>query len=132
MNEEEAFVRAFVVKAKQARLVELLASPKRRRDVTATLPHFRDLDPRFIVRLPSDGHDSESIVRALRLRGADDTCHVISEHRNLDGQRLPLASALDQIVGSGMGTLVSCIPAALGYFEDEEGRDRWILARAAT
>jgi hypothetical protein len=128
MNEEEALVRAFVIKPKQARLIELLANPKRRRDVTAALAHFRDLDPRF--RLPSDSQDSESIVRALRLRGAGDTCHVISEHGALDGQRLPLASALDQIVGFGMGTLLSCIPGTLGYFEDEE--DRCVVARPAS
>ncbi len=74
----EALLRAFVVKKKQARLIELLDNRKRRRDATRTFDHFRDLDPRFIIRLPPDEQRSESIARALALRGASDTCYIIS------------------------------------------------------
>jgi hypothetical protein len=129
MNEEEALVRAFVVKAKQARLIELLGKAKRRKDATASLDHFRDLDPRFIVRLPSDGQTPESIASTLALRGAGDTCHVISADSGLDGRRMPLDAALDQVVGLGRGTFLSCIPGTLAYFEDED--DRCILSRRA-
>jgi len=78
MNEEEALVRAFVVKAKQAPLIELLGKPGRRQDVTATFDHFRGLDPRFVVRLPPNEQMPESIARALALRGAGDTLTSIS------------------------------------------------------
>lgn len=120
--EEQALVRAFVVKKKQARLIELLDNRKRRRDATRTLDHFRDLDPRFIIRLPPDEQRSESIARALALRGAGDTCYIISADSDLDGKRMPLAVALDQVVGRGRGTFLSCVPGTLAYFEDEDGR----------
>ena len=86
INEEEALVRAFVAKKKQARMIELLASRKRRRDATATLDHFRDLDSRFIVQLPPDEQRSEAIARALALRGAGETCYVISADSTVDGR----------------------------------------------
>lgn len=120
--EQEALVRAFVVKKKQARLIELLGSPKRRRDATRTLDHFRDLDPPFIVRLPSDEQTPLSISRALALRGAGDTCYIISADSDLDGKRMPLAAALDQVVGRKRGTFLSCVAGTLAYFEDEDVR----------
>jgi hypothetical protein len=120
---------AFVVKRKQARLIELLGSRKRRRDATRTLDHFRDLDPRFIVQLPSDEQTPESIARALAVRGASDTCYVISAASDLDGKRMPLAAALDLVVGRRRGTFLSCVPGMLAYFEDED--DRCILSRRA-
>jgi hypothetical protein len=122
MNEEEAVVRGFVVKRKQARVIELLGSRRRRRDATATLDHFRDLDARFIVQLPSDEQTPESIARALALRGAGDTCYVISADSDLDGKRMTLVAALDQVVGRRRGTFLSCVPGTLAYLEDEDLR----------
>ena len=131
MNEEEALIRAFVVKAKQDRLVEFLSSQKHRRKATDALAHFRDLDPRFVVKLPANEQDPESVARALRQRGAGDTCHVISENGELDGNRISLDAALQQVIGQGLGTLLSCVPGALGYFEGEDPGIRYILARRA-
>lgn len=131
MNEEEALIRSFVVKQKRDRLIEFLSSQKQRRKATATLAHFRDLDQRFVVRLRSNEQSPESIARALRQRGATDTCHVISESAELDGKRLSLEVALEQVVGQGLGTLLSCVPGALGYFEGEGPGDRCILSRRA-
>jgi hypothetical protein len=128
VTEEEALIRTFVVKSKRNRLVELLASPKRRIDVTSTLAHFHDLDSRFVVALPSSEHDARAIERELRRRGASESCYVVSENSELDGRCMPLAEALDRVVGAGMGTLVSCVPGALAFFEGEGPSDRCILA----
>jgi hypothetical protein len=58
-----------------------------------------------------------------------ESCHVISTNRELDGRDVDLAVALAGIVGTGDGSLVSCIPGRLGYFEDESSR--FILAKGA-
>ena len=131
MNEEEALIRAFVVSSKHDRMVELLANPKRRRKVTSSLAHFRDLDPRWIVPVIASKHDPRSVAEALRSRGANDTCWVISENSEIDARRLPLLEALEAVIGSGMGSLLSCAPGALGFFEGEGPSDRCILARRA-
>ena len=55
----------------------------------------------------------------LRGLGAPDTCYLISEDTKFDGKEMELLAALKQIVGYGMGTVISCIPGRLGYFEGE-------------
>ena len=49
----------------------------------------------------------------------------------LDARTLPLKEALGLIIGVSTGTLVSCIPGRLGYFEGEDGGERFILERGA-
>jgi len=88
MSEEEALIRAFVLKAKRDRLIEFLSNRKRRREVTSRLAHFRDFDRRFVVNLSGNEHSPGAVARALRQRGAGDTCHVISENIELDDDGL--------------------------------------------
>jgi hypothetical protein len=58
--------------------------------------------------------------------GAPETCHVIGgEH---DGKDMDLLTALKQIVGYGTGTVLSCLPGKLAYFEGEI-RERFLLVR---
>jgi hypothetical protein len=129
--EEERLVRAFVVPARRERLVQFLANPKRRAQATAALAHFGDLDPRWVVALPKGAQDPVSIERELRRRGAGDTCHVVSENRQIDGARLALGAALELVVGRGLGTLLSCVPGSLAYFEGEGPSDRCLLLKRA-
>ena len=69
---------------------------------------------------------SPNITDILRAMGAPDTCHVIGgEH---DGKDMELLTALKQIVGYGTGTVLSCIPGKLAYFEGEV-RERFLLVR---
>jgi hypothetical protein len=42
-------------------------------------------------------------------------------------KELPLVEALQQIVGRGMGTVLSCIPGRLAFVETED--ERFILGR---
>ncbi|HEX5041742.1 MAG TPA: hypothetical protein VFV75_02490 [Candidatus Polarisedimenticolaceae bacterium] len=132
MTEEEALIRSFIVKEKRQRLVDLLANPKRRKKVTSSLAHFRDLDPRWVVPIPTHQQHAADIERLLRGRGAGDTCYAVSESSALDGKTLPLGNALKEVVGYGMGTLLSCAPGTLAYFEGEGPSDRCILERRAT
>ena len=131
MNEEGALIQSFVTQAKRERVAGLLANPKRRAKATSSLAHFHALDPRWMISLPSDQQDPASVERALRSRGAGDTCYAISEAAALDGKRLPLRAALEQVIGYGMGTLLSCIPGALAFYEGEGPSDRCILERRA-
>jgi hypothetical protein len=67
-----------------------------------------------------------SKARRERAMGAPDTFHVIGgEH---DGKDMELLAALKQIMGYGTGTMLSCIPGKLAYFEGEI-RERFLLVR---
>ena len=123
-------VKAFIVTRKQERWLDLLAKPKRREDILRTLPHLTDLDERFLLRVPAP-QSTSLILEMLQQRGAPEQCYVVSESAELDARTLPLKEALALIVGRDTGTLVSCIPGRLGYFEGEDPGARFILERGA-
>ena len=126
-DHERALVSSFIIPERQSRYLELLEKPKRRKDITRSLAHFKHLDPRYIVPIaPREQHVPE-ILRLLKTKGAPENCYALSEDDELDGKEVSLADALKEIVGRGIGTFLSCVPGKLAYFEDEECR--WILER---
>jgi hypothetical protein len=52
--------------------------------------------------------------------GAPDDCWVFGNH--IDGRQMKLEEALDEVIGLGTGTIVSCLPGKLAFFESEDGR----------
>lgn len=131
MDDEIALVNAFILPTNRPRFTKFLSDPKRRPKILKRLYHLRDLDPRFLVEIQPSDQNSKAIAALLIERGAREQCHLISSDNELDGRDLPLIDALDRIIGFGEGTLVSCIPGLLGYFEGEGPSHRFILDRAA-
>jgi hypothetical protein len=119
---EEAVVKAFIPSHRQERFLEIIAKPKKRAKLLTELSHYKALDPRFMLGIPSDQQHPPALVKLLRAKGAGSTCYIISENSWLDGREVDLETALKETVGCQMGTLISCIPGRLGYFEDEDGR----------
>lgn len=128
---EAVLLRAFVVSQKQERLIELLSNPRRRARVLASLAHFRDLDERFKIEIPHAQQTASGIAARLFKLGAPRECYAISENPAVDGRLLELERLLETVVGMGSGTLISCIPGRLGYYEGESPNNRWILTREA-
>jgi hypothetical protein len=122
MNEHEAgFVRSFVVANKRERVAMLIANPKRRTEYLKTLAHYGDLDVQHAKAVsPKVAHTPEEWLKLLRSKGASDTCWVISEDASRDGKEVELLGALRETIGAGMGTVLSCVPGKLGYFENED------------
>ena len=135
---EQAMVKAFVVRGRQERFSSLLSSARNRKKFTAELAHFRWFDGRFATAVARKVDPSrklwarhiqgiQNVLLLLRSRGAGQTCWVISEDSKIDGQEMPLESALEDVIGVGMGTILSCIPGKLAYFEGED--ESLLLAR---
>lgn len=122
VKHEEAFVRAFIPAQRQERFLEIIAKPKKRAKLLTELAHFRALDPRFMMAIPSNQQNPSDVAKLLRAKGAVNRCYIMSENRDLDGRELDLEAALKETVGAQMGTLISCIPGKLGYFENEDYR----------
>jgi hypothetical protein len=127
---ERQLVLSFIIPARQSRYLELLGRPKRRKDITRTLCHFKHLDMRYATPVPSRWRLAPGLLKLLKAKGAPDSCYALSEDDELDGKEISLAYALAFIVGRGIGTFLSCIPGRLAYFEDEDCR--WILERKST
>ena len=125
---EEQTIRAFIQKSKQDRCCLLLANPKRRKDFTKELAHFKWIDERFSHPIPSSlAHTTEEIVSLLRKRGAGRTVWAISEDSALDRTELILEEAIKRVLGREMGTILSCIPGKLAFFQGEEMHSERLL-----
>jgi hypothetical protein len=124
---ELKLVTSFIAPERQSRYLDLLQRPKRRKDITRDLGHFKHLDMRYVVPIAPREQHVVDILRLLKLKGAPETCYALSEDSELDGQEVVLVVGLETVVGRGMGTFLSCIPGKLAYFEDEDCR--WILER---
>ena len=129
MEHEIALFTAFVPNPRRQRYLGLLQHPADRKKLLRYLAHFHDLDPRYCRRVAPDQQTPDALLALLRARKAPDTCHVISEGREVDGADMPLKEALDHVVGMALGTFISCIPGRLAYFEGEEPGERYVLER---
>ena len=117
---ERRLIESFVVPERQSRYLELLSKPKRRKDVTATLSHFKHLDMRYAFEIPAASRLAPGILALLKSKGAPDSGFVLSEDDEIDGREMAMDEALTFIFGRGIGTFLSCIPGRLAYFEDED------------
>jgi hypothetical protein len=129
---EQAFVESFVQRERRERTLLCLANPKKRRKFLEWLmDHADNILMRECIKSikPSQQHP-DPIYAILRSLGAPDTCHLISEHSNFDGKEMELLAALKEIIGNGdgMGSVISCLPGRLGYFEGE-WKERYILQK---
>jgi hypothetical protein len=124
---EHALIAAFVKRSKRDRYREILSNPRLRHKFTDRLAHFADFDPRYRVRIPSNKLFVHNVATELYRRHSPSVVSAISEDPKLDQKELPLIEALERIVGSGMGTVLSCIPGRLAFVETED--ERFILER---
>ena len=125
---EEQTIRAFVQKSKQDRCCLLLGHPKRRKDFTKELAHFKWLDERFAHAIPSSvAHTPEEVASLLRKKGAGSKVWTISEDPAIDGTELILEEAIKRVLGREMGTILSCIPGKLAFFQGEEMHSERLL-----
>jgi hypothetical protein len=129
VNGEEDLLARFFVSTKRERYVEMISNPKKRQKFVRELAHFKSLDPRYLVSIPPTQQRPEAIASALMQKGAPQFCWVTSENQEIDGRQMLLADALKEVVGRQMGTIISCVPGRLAFFEGEEPGARWILER---
>lgn len=127
MYYEHALIAAFVKRGKRDRYREILSNPRLRHKFTNKLAHFADFDPKYRVPIPSNKLFVENIAIELRKRHSPNIVFAISEDPALDQKELPLVESLTEIVGRGMGTVLSCVPGRLAFVETED--ERFILER---
>jgi hypothetical protein len=127
MNHEAEVVKAFILPSRRDRYLEFLTTPKKRAKFIAQLSHFKHLNPKFAFSILGREKNPVSLLKLLTSKGAGPKCWVISENSQLDAREMDLEVALKETIGYGMGTIISCLPGKLAYFEDED--ERYILQR---
>ncbi len=123
---ETALITAFILPERRARYLSLLETRKGRNKLRRQLAHFSHWDRRFVRRI--DGGVS-AIWKALRDSGAPEKCHVLSEWDQIDAKEMDVGEVLSACVGYGLGTVLSCIPGRLAFYEAEGPGERFILER---
>lgn len=121
-------VSAFVVHSKQQRYLELLESNRGIEKFRRQLAHFRDFDARFMFKVEPSKQTVAGIERLLVDLGAR-RCTIFSESATLDASDVPVRAALEKVIGSGLGSILSCQPGMLAYYEGEEPGERFILRK---
>ncbi|BDU69693.1 hypothetical protein GETHOR_17940 [Geothrix oryzae] len=118
-DHEEAFAKAFLPSEKRARFTQLLAQPKRRKEVLGQLSRGLPYLPEFASEVPGPKDFPEELEKLLAARGAGPTCHVIADGLKADGRELPLREALRLVCLHGPGAILSCIPGRLAYYKPQ-------------
>jgi hypothetical protein len=124
---ELSLIAAFVNRNKRDRYRDFVSNPRLRHKFTNQLAHFSDFDPKYRLSIPSNSLFADNIACELQKRHSPDIVFAISENPALDQKELPLVEALQQTIGRGMGTVLSCIPGRLAFVETED--ERFILER---
>lgn len=127
MHHESSLIAAFVKRPKRDRYREMVSDSRLRHKFNGQLAHFKDFDPQYRLPIPSNRLFVDKIARELDKRHSPKIVFAISEDPALDQKDVPLVQALEQIVGQGMGTILSCIPGRLAFVETED--ERFILER---
>lgn len=123
----EGLVRRFLRPERRDRYAALLETVQGRRKVRSRLAHMADLDRRTMMPIAPAEQTPAGVLRLLHAAGAGESCYVISENPDLDDRVLLLSEVLKGVVGSGFGTIISCMPGELAYYEGEEMGDRFLL-----
>jgi hypothetical protein len=102
----------------RARAKILLAGPPdKRAKFVSTLPHFDGFEQKYLCTPLGSGVDL--IAAELLERGAQHSCHVISEDDRIDRAVVDLSCGLAAILGSGFGTILIARPGRLLFYEGE-------------
>ncbi|MDQ0201977.1 hypothetical protein [Neobacillus ginsengisoli] len=118
---EEIIVKSFFNKRIRQRVLFELSTQNKRRHALHRLCHnyFETLRNEYMIEIPKPNSDPQEIVKIMKKYGAEDSCYSISLNEDIDGKELPLLTAIEEAVGYGMPSIVSCIPGKLVYFETE-------------
>jgi hypothetical protein len=124
---EEEILRAFIRRERADRYVAQLRKKMRRERLRFDLDNLFDLDGRWIRGLSREEDNPRALYALLRKLGAPEGCYVMSGDSAYDGAYLDLSDVLNAIHATGMGTIISCVPDKLAYYEGES--ERFILER---
>jgi hypothetical protein len=70
--------------------------------------------------VPSFLQQPAALEEYMTNEGAQPMCYVLSEDPDIDDQCVPLRTALDQLLGSGMGSLLVLSPSPMALYLGEE------------
>jgi len=124
---EVAFIKAFIVKEKQERLLALVQNKKSRKKFCLLLAHNIEINTKFTHPLKKEGDNGGQVHGLLKKHGAPDICHIICENSKYDNKEMQLKEALHELFTTDFGCIISCIPGKLAFYQGEDAFSRVLL-----
>jgi len=125
---ETKIIERFVNKGKKDRYLTFIKSDKSRIKFIKELAHFHDFRQDLFEEVKGDVY--HTIINRVNSLNRRTDCYLISESSALDQKRLDINTALKEIIGNGMGTLIVFGDAEMVYYEGEGPSDRYISKSA--
>jgi hypothetical protein len=119
---EQAFVETFIPPDRRDRFLTALTNLKKRAIFNRELHHPKSnfLLTRYLEQIVPSQEYTRFIAPKLKSMGAPDDCWVFGNY--IDGQQMKLEDALEALIGMRSGTIISCVPGKLAFFENEDER----------
>lgn len=119
-EQEEAFVRHFIVAYKQERYLHFLSKPKTRGKFLSELYHRLAIKGALAAELPPVKRAVIEVQQRLQILGAETIAYVISPYDRLDQKWLPLTDVLTDILSTGTEAILCCITGQLAFVQTED------------
>jgi len=116
----DCFIKNFIRKDKRERSEFELKNNKKRAKFTNRLNHEWDtiLDMRYVFRIPSVVDDYEFLKKELKISD-NESCYVISNYDDIDGETIEFEKAFGQVYGRGLGSIIATGSGEKIYLETE-------------
>jgi hypothetical protein len=128
---EEEVIKNFIIKQRKERYLGLIKTRKAGEGF-GELAHFtQNLDLRFCSKIPNLNKKAEIefVTKSIKENTKAKNCYIMSESPAFDGKWMKIEEAVEQVVGSNLGTILIMENGKLIYHESEEIKERYIGIR---
>lgn len=116
---EKEFINIFIEKEKRERIMSLIKSEKTRKKFRQLLAHNIYLVKSNSYPLNANMAMKEDIYLELKKYGAPDNCWIMCEDSYYDHKEMKLENALNSLLDTGLGFIISCIPGKIAFYQGE-------------
>ena len=127
---EKSFVKRFIKKTKQDRLLFELSGKKRQHGIERFCHNTEDLIDTERIAYSGNNLFLDEILRIIKQYKVPESCYIIACQKELDKKHVSFEDALGLVLGNGMAAIIICNDFAVIETEQYSGTPfRYILHR---
>lgn len=127
---EKSFVKRFIKKTKQDRLLFELSGKKRQHGIERFCHNTEDLIDTKRIAYSGNNLFLDEILRIIKQYKVPESCYIIACQKELDKKHVSFEDALGLVLGNGMAAIIICNDFAVIETEQYSGTPfRYILHR---
>ncbi len=125
---EKSFVKRFIKKTKQDRLLFELSGKKRQHGIERFCHNTEDLIDTERIAYSGNNLFLDEILRIIKQYKVPESCYIIACQKELDKKHVSFEDALGLVLGNGMAAIIICNDFAIIETEQYSGTPfRYIL-----